>query len=154
GESMTVEFKSSARWSYKAGVTDPKLEQVIVKTVAGFMNSDGGVLVIGVDDAGKVVGLRPDYQTLGKRNRDAYALARPDLSTATRSGPAPTLAGVSFHDLDGQDVCRLDVAASAQPVFARGDRSRSPDQFWVRMGNSTRQLTGPDMAEYQQVHWS
>jgi hypothetical protein len=154
GESMTVEFKSSARWSYKGGVTDAKLEQLIVKTVAGFMNSEGGVLVIGVDDAGKVVGLRPDYQTLGKGNRDGYELFLTELFTANLSGPAPTLARVSFHDLDGQDVCRLDVAASAQPVFARGDRSRSPDQFWVRMGNSTRQLTGPDMAEYQQVHWS
>ncbi len=154
GESMTVEFKSSARWSHMASVQDAKLEHVIVKTVAGFMNAEGGVLLIGVADSGKVLGLQPDYQTLSKRNRDGYELFLIQLFGNHLSGSAPTLARISFEEVDGLDVCRIDVAASAQAVFVKADGAKAHDQFWVRIGNSTHQLSGPRMAEYQRDHWN
>jgi hypothetical protein len=44
GESLNVEFKSSARWTYKGQVRDPKLEHVIVKTIAGLMNATIAVI--------------------------------------------------------------------------------------------------------------
>jgi ATP-dependent DNA helicase RecG len=43
-ESQTVEFKESWRDEY-------------LKTVCAFANTDGGVLYIGVNDNGKVVGV-------------------------------------------------------------------------------------------------
>ncbi len=67
GESATVEFKSSARWDMRQNKLNKELEQVIVKTVAGFLNTEGGTLLIGVDDGGIIVGLQHDYQTLGKK---------------------------------------------------------------------------------------
>jgi hypothetical protein len=153
GESLNVEFKSSARWSYKGQVRDPKLEHVIVKTIAGLMNAEGGTLIIGVDDSGRVLGLEPDYRTLGKSNRDGYELFLTQLLDANLSGAALALARISFSQVDGQDVCRVDVAASAQPVFARPIDGRQHTEFWARIGNSTRQLVGTDMAEYQREHW-
>jgi Putative DNA-binding domain len=88
GESINVEFKSSARWSSKGQVRDPKLEHVIVKTIAGFMNAEGGTLLIGVDDKGQVVGLEADYQTLGKQNRDGYEPFLAQLLDTNLSGAA------------------------------------------------------------------
>jgi hypothetical protein len=153
GESVNVEFKSTARWSYKGQVKDPKVEHVIVKTVVGFMNAEGGTLLIGVDDSGKALGLERDYQTLGKPNRDGYELFLTQLLKANLSGAALTLARVSFSEIDGKDVCRIDVAASAQPVFARPLDGKEHSEFWARVGNSTRQLIGTDMAQYQRDHW-
>jgi predicted HTH transcriptional regulator len=40
-------------------VKDPKLEHVIVKTIAGLMNAEGGTLLIGLDDNGHMLGLQP-----------------------------------------------------------------------------------------------
>jgi hypothetical protein len=117
GESLNVEFKSSARWSYKGRVHDPKLEHVIVKTIAGLMNAEGGTLLIGVDDNGRVLGLDPDYRTLGKPNQDGYELFLTQLLDANLSGAALALARISFSKVDDKDVCRVDVAASAHPVF-------------------------------------
>ncbi len=75
GESAGLEFKSSARWDFKENRINKALEQVILKTCAAFLNTDGGALLIGVDDDGKVVGLERDYKTLGKkRNRDAMRI--------------------------------------------------------------------------------
>jgi hypothetical protein len=123
GESLNVEFKSSARYSYKGQVRDPKLEHVIVKTIAGFMNAEGGTLLIGVDDKGQVVGLEADYQTLGKRNRDGYELFLTQLLDTNLSGASLPLARISFSQVDGQDVClgrrRRQRATGLRPAHRR-----------------------------------
>ena len=73
GESEVLEFKSSARWDYREERVTKVLEQVIVKTLAAFLNAKGGILLIGVDDSGGIPGLERDYATLGKRpDRDGY----------------------------------------------------------------------------------
>jgi len=154
GESTNVEFKSSARWNIKSGAKDPKMEQVIVKTVASLMNNEGGTLLIGVDDSGKALGLQSDYQTLGKQNRDGYELFLRELLKTSLSGAAQTLVRISFAPGGGHDICRVDVAASARPVFVKPLDGKEPTEFWVRVGNSTRQLVGSDMAQYQEDHWA
>ncbi len=71
GESDSLEFKSSARWNMRAGKRDDAMETVIAKTVAAFMNSGGGTILIGVDDDGHLIGLGPDYATLKARTPTA-----------------------------------------------------------------------------------
>ena len=67
GESKLVEFKQTARVNVHTNKRDPVIEQMVVKTVAGFMHAEGGTLLVGVTDTGKVSG-------------------RSLLSTTTRSG--------------------------------------------------------------------
>ncbi len=74
GESATLEFKSTARWNLKEDKKDRTMEEVILKTIAAFLNTQGGTLLIGVDDAGDPIGLTPDYNTLQKKNRDGFEL--------------------------------------------------------------------------------
>jgi hypothetical protein len=70
GEGRTVEFTSSARWNLHKGDKDPAIECEILKAVAGFMNAQGGTLLIGVSDDCQPVGLRNDYKLTKKGNRD------------------------------------------------------------------------------------
>lgn len=79
GESDTREFKSSARWNMRTQQRDDAMETVIAKTVAAFMNSGGGTLLIGVDDDGKLIGLGPDYATLKSPDADRFELWIRDL---------------------------------------------------------------------------
>src|SRR6266852_4625837 len=74
GESQALEFKSTARWNVREGRADKAMEQVILKTVAALLNSNGGNLLIGVQDDGSIFGIEADWQLFGveKRNRDAY----------------------------------------------------------------------------------
>src|SRR3712207_8712061 len=37
-----------------------------------LFRSHGGVLLVGVDDQGQVVGVEPDYRTIAKDGRDRY----------------------------------------------------------------------------------
>ncbi|MGU3292517.1 GmrSD restriction endonuclease domain-containing protein [Williamsia sp. M5A3_1d] len=155
GESQSVEFKSTARWNLHTSQVDAKLEHVIVKTVCGFLNSEGGTLLIGVADDGSLLGLQHDFATLGgKAHADGYELFLRQLFENSLSVPSAGIVSVRFETLEDKQVCRISVASSGKPVFARpGKGANSPDEFWVRTGNSTRQLHGDDFVQYQDDHW-
>ncbi|MFG3252696.1 DUF262 domain-containing protein [Streptomyces sp. NPDC048172] len=154
GESQTVEFKSTARWSVRAQQLDRKLEHVIVKTVCALFNAEGGVLLIGVDDDGHALGLEADWSTLGPRgNRDGYELWLRQLLDTNLSQQTAGLVRIRYETIDGKDVCAVSVAASGKPVFAKPDNGKRATDFWVRIGNASKQLHGDDMATYQAQHW-
>lgn len=61
GESKTLEFKATLRWSLRDGRRDDKnITHAVLKTIAGFLNTEGGDLLIGVTDEGQVVGIEHD----------------------------------------------------------------------------------------------
>ncbi|MDE3096605.1 MAG: DUF262 domain-containing protein, partial [Chloroflexota bacterium] len=45
GESARIEFKSAARYNQHTGSVDKRIESAIVKSVTGFMNAEGGILL-------------------------------------------------------------------------------------------------------------
>lgn len=156
GESQEVEFKSTARWNAKANMADPKLEGTIVKTVCGFLNAEGGSLLIGVNDDGDVLGLDEDLKTLGsKPDTDGYELMLRQLLEVNLSVPTAATVRIRFPDVEGRTICLVSVAASGKPVFAKPIKGSGTDtsEFWVRTGNQTRQLHGDDMVQYQETHW-
>lgn len=61
-----------------------------------------------------------------------------------------TRARITIHA--GQEICRLDVAASAQPVWAK--TSKEARVFFVRMNNSTRALPDEEISAYVAVRWT
>ena len=60
-ESKKLEFKSSLRWNLKEDRKDDKhVTHSALKTIAAFLNTEGGDLLIGVDDDRKVLGIEHD----------------------------------------------------------------------------------------------
>ena len=47
------------------------IEWAVVKSVAGFMNANGGTLLVGVADDGRRSGIEEDYPFLKKQDRTA-----------------------------------------------------------------------------------
>lgn len=153
GETDRVEFKQTARWNIHTQKRDPALELVISKTVAGFLNSDGGTLFIGVDDAGNPTGLENDL-SLGKaQDHDRYQLFLVDHLQRTLGKTAATLVSISFEPIAAVDVCRVDVEASDRPVFLDEPKGPRTADFYVRIGNSTRRLLPDELLRYQESHW-
>ncbi|OLE54242.1 MAG: hypothetical protein AUG51_09220 [Acidobacteria bacterium 13_1_20CM_3_53_8] len=152
GESSELEFKSSARWDMKANRLNKELEKVIVKTVAGFLNSEqGGALLIGVDDNGVVVGLRHDYKTLGKKqNRDGYENLLTTLLLDACGKDCSPLIQIMFHQVGEEDICQISVKPSPKPMFAKDDKG---EHLFIRTGNSTRMLSTREAIEYCKIRW-
>lgn len=158
GESKRLEFKESARWNErieKEDKADPRLEREVFKTVAGFLNAEGGTLLIGVHDSGEIVGIERDYQTLtGRPNKDGYENWLTDLLDNSLGKPALANVAISFERIEEKEVCRLDVRLSSKPVYVseRVD-GKVEESFYARLTNSTRKLTTKETIEYIASHW-
>jgi hypothetical protein len=151
GENECVEFKSSARWDYKTTSQNPGLEAVIAKTVAGLCNAKGGILLIGVDDSGAILGIQKDYETLSSRpNRDGYQQFLVNLLSSTLGREACASVSISIQSVDGCDICAIQVPKSSKPIYFReGQQSR----FFLRVGNTIQELNLKESVDYIGKHW-
>ena len=151
GESDSLEFKSSGRWDYRESKANKALEAVVAKTLAGFLNAKGGTLVIGVNDEGQVIGLEPDYRTLGKRpDRDGYQQFLVNLVSSTLGRDVCASLSISFHAADGREVCVVEAAASPKPVYLE---EGATTKFYLRTGNGTQELSTRQSVEYIATRW-
>jgi hypothetical protein len=150
GESETLEFKQTLRWDVERGEVNRKLEDVVVKTIAGFANQNGGALLIGVCDNGEIAGLASDFACLGG-GRDKMELHLTNLLVG-QFGHAfrASKIAVSFPVVQETPICRIDVQRSASQVIVKlGDRNGPPvERFFVRSGNSTQELSLSQMTAY------
>lgn len=153
GESSAVEFKSTARVNLHTGNRDDDIELALVKTVAAFLNSNGGHLVIGVDDQGNPLGLERDLATVKKPDLDRLELWIVDMLQRSIGTTAATAVRVRFAELEGVDVAVLDVSPSDRPVFVNMPKGGHTADFYVRVGNSTRKLMTDEFDEYRQTRW-
>lgn len=151
GESDELEFKSTLRWDLKEGTVNKKLEEVIMKTVAAFANSQGGTLLIGVDDAGKVLGLEADYHSLGGVDRDKFELhLRNLLNQQFGTGFVTSKVSITFHELEEKEVCQVDTKQAKEPVIVsvKDKNGQATEKFYARSGNSSQEIPLGEMSAY------
>ncbi len=150
GESETVEFKSSAFHSYNPEVPEKVITGSIIKTVAAFLNTNGGTLAIGVADDGTILGLAQDLK-LKSFDLDRFENAlRTVLINAIGTVPANRCT-TRFEKIGTQDVCLVDVEAGMKPTYADADKGKG--LFFIRAGNTTRQLDTKECVDYVADRW-
>jgi ATP-dependent Lon protease len=115
---MYVEFKQTATYNSHTGSKDSKVEHAVVKTVAGFLNRQGGVLLIGVSDNGQVAGLNSDFEVCSRRrDRDGFENWLYTRLADQIGGPAAaSFVAISFEPIGESEICRVGVRPSPQPV--------------------------------------
>jgi len=137
GEGERLEFKSTLRRDLRSGAVNRDLERVVVKTLAGFMNGEGGTLLIGVGDGGELVGLEEDYATLRRKDRDGFERCLVQLIVNHLGTDLVSLVHTIFHRVDGKEVARVYVEPSPRAVYMQsGEQVR----YYLRTGNATREL--------------
>jgi hypothetical protein len=150
GESATVEFKSSLRWDVRQKCVNKQLKKVVAKAICGFLNSEGGTLLIGVSDDGTALGIQDDVQSLGRKDRDGFLQELGQaVSTYLGDSVAPYFS-VEFHLLGGVEVCRVDIDPSPSGVFLADGTSK---EFYIRLGSSTRPLDMEEALRYIGEKW-
>ncbi|MEO9249668.1 MAG: type I restriction endonuclease [Gemmatimonadaceae bacterium] len=147
GESKTVEFKSTIRWSLKEDRQDDKgVTHAVLKTIAAFLNTDGGDLLIGVADDRSIVGIEMDRLD----NDDKFML---HLAQVVRNGlgdRAGTCIDPKTQIVDGKTVCIVSCQRSPEPVFLKwkGVGADPDGDFFVRSGPGTVKLSPQSAKEY------
>jgi len=141
GESESVEYKSTLRMNLHTGQADSRMELAVLKSIVGFLNTDGGTLVVGVNDHGEPIGLEADrFGTEDQMSLHLVNIVR------SRMGPqVMTLLRVRFEDYRGRRVMIVACPRSASPVYVKdGDIER----FYVRTGPSTTELSASQTQDY------
>jgi len=147
GESKTLEFKSTLRWSLKEDRQDDKgVTHAVLKTIAAFLNTEGGDLLIGVADDGAIVGIERDQLD----NDDKFMR---HLAQVVRNGlgdRAGTCIDPKTQIVQGKTVCVVTCQRSPEPVFLKwkGLESTPAGDFFVRSGPGTVKLPPESAREY------
>jgi hypothetical protein len=141
GEGVTTEFKSTLRVNLHTGQSDVRIERDVLKSMAAFMNSDGGTLVIGVNDQGEPLGLKADnFPNEDKMNLHLVNLIR------DRIGPQHMLfIRPRFEDYEGARVLAVECKRSPTPVYVKDGNM---EHFFIRTGAATNELTGNQMQQF------
>lgn len=141
GESEAVEFKSTMRINLHTGNKDPRMELGVLKTLAGFLNTNGGTLIVGVADDGTPVGIEVDSFP----NEDKMSLHLVNI-VKSRMGPqAMTTIHAHFEDFEGSRVMIVECRKASAPIFVKdGDIER----FYIRTGPSTTELSASQTQDY------
>lgn len=169
GEDHFIEFKTSILWSkYKTKdeiISSKSYElkrfgqnaskYIIAKSLCGFLNSDGGTLIIGVkelkdSDEAIVVGVESEYNKLKDKTQDGYRrmildeVIKPYLPSHIFNHFNQYLS-FQFEEIEGKTVLGIHTKPSDIRVFVH---IANEDIFFVRIDASTRQLTGPELVDY------
>ena len=151
GENETLEIKSTLRFDLKENIINKKLEYVIAKTISAFLNTEGGTLIIGVDDDGNTLGLEKDLQTLSKQNIDGFELHLRQVIKKYLGDYFEKYIKVTFPKVDDKEICLIQISKSGKPVFVTFEGNES---FFVRNGNSSIPKNRQEQSEYEKIHWA
>lgn len=139
-ESKSKEFKTSIFYS----ASDEPQEKVILKTIAGFLNSydTGGSLFIGVNDSGDIVGIKNDLNFSNTiKTFDQYQNHIQSLIAAVFPKEINALIDFKFHKSGLFDYLEIVIPKYDKPVALE-------NEFYQRQGVQTRILKGDDIVDF------
>ena len=141
GESDKIEFKSTLRTNLHTGKSDKRMENACLKTIAAFLNSEGGLLFIGVDDDGSPLGLGADNFT----NEDKFLLHLNTLIVNHLGAEVARYTRATIRALGGAQCAMVECLRSPSPVFfSREDE----EHYYVRSGPASRSLSPRELLAY------
>ena len=147
GETAKCEFKSSLRWNLKTQMNDKKMTYACLKTLAGFLNTHGGTLYIGVSDEGKTLGIKHDNY----KNNDQFLNNLFNFIDDALGKHAAALINAEIVTIENKSICKVECPKSINPAYLKWDKT---EELFVRTGPSTRSLAASEIADYIHSHFS
>ncbi len=146
GEGSKLEFKSTLRTNLHTKEIDARIEHTNMKTLVAFMNSDGGTLLIGVSNEGKVQGLENDRF----KDNDALNLHFTNLLKNYIGSEFLPFINFELYPIEDRHVLKITCIRSKKPVFLK---NKDDEEFYIRNGPSSAKLTGRSLIDYIEHHF-
>ena len=148
GESKTIELKQTFALDISDNTKKEFLETTCIKTIAAFMNSDGGDLLVGVTDDGEITGLRVEIEKLHRASQDKFLLNLKNRIKSRIGEQVYPIINYELVSIQGNPVLHVNCDPSDTEVFVDGE------DFYVRTNPATDKLTGPKLTEYTRKRFS
>lgn len=150
GESATLEFKSTLQWDVVQNRQNNGLRKQVLKTIVAFLNSDGGTLVIGVEDDGTIYGLQNDLKIVGN-STDKFSNLLATLISDEIGAEYSVFIKSRIEALNDHKVCAVDVFSCSSPAYIKGEKGK---EFYIRFGPTSRLLDTEETVKYIEMKWS
>ena len=147
GENIRVEFKSTLRTNLHTNRLDSKMENAVLKTIVAFLNTDGGTLLVGVGDNGEAIGIEID----GFANEDKYLLHFSNLVNDKIGKQFCEHIRWNLYPWKSGKVLCVECTSSKAPVFLRSGKE---EQFFIRTGPASVELSASQVLQYAAGHFS
>jgi len=141
GENEKLEFKSTLRFNLHTNEIDKRIEYAVIKTIASFLNSEGGTLLVGVSDNGEIIGIEKDKF----QNNDKFNLHLTNLIKEKIGKEFLPYLRSELILVEGKNILKVDCFKSDKPVFVKSDKN---EEFFVRAGPTNVQIIGRELIEY------
>lgn len=158
GEGQLVEFKETfsldtKRFKYDKDynlIKEDKIEHSSLKTIAAFMNADGGDLFIGVNDDAVVTGVDEEIDQFYKGSLDKYLLHFNNRIQDRFETPINNMLSVQPIKISEKMIINVQVLPSRNdPIFLKPN-----SEFYVRSTPATEQLSGTAMLTFIKQRFS
>jgi serine/threonine protein kinase len=154
-ESARLEFKASLRVPTDppkpgdkrcAGELERAIEHETIETLAAFLNTDGGTLIIGVKDDRTIVGIDVDYPRVKPRSRDGWRLTFDHLVTHELGGEVMGCIDLQLEPWQGHTIAVIRCSAREEPTWVG-------DELYVRYTASTERLSTRRAVAWWRQRW-
>lgn len=176
-ENEVLEFKSSVLWSQNHSNeqilpnNSRELKQygskaskiIIAKSIAAFLNSQGGNLVIGVkenkiDNTNEIIGIEPEFEKLrnadhsidGYRRMIQDEIIKPYFPASIRNHLSDSI-NFEFPEIDNKILCWIKIRKSDTKVFIKIENK---DHFFKRSDSESIELQGEEVVDYITKHFN
>ena len=170
GENDHVEFKLKSLWS--SGLSNEEISAstsgevrkyrhnaskfIIARAIAGFLNTEGGDLLIGIEEdrvnnSIRIAGLEDDYTKLHAEDRNPDGYRRMIIESVVRKylpdifDTASRYLHISFPIVSAKTICHIHIDPADRPVFVI---IGSEEHFFIRTDASTRPISGKGLTDY------
>ncbi len=142
GESKTVEFKQTFSLDVSDNTKKPYLEDMVIKTIAAFLNSDGGDLLVGVSDEGQVTGIQHEIQKLHRGSRDNFLKHFKNILKTRIGEQFYPIVTYDIFELNDELIFHVNCRPSEIEVFVDGN------DFYIRTNPATDKIIGKKLIDY------
>lgn len=141
GEGKTLEFKETLRTNAHTGSVDSSIELEVIRAIAGFLNTDGGTVLVGVADDGSLRG----YDSRLFRSEDQVKRYIGDKIRSCIRGTMDQLVETSVETVQDKEIVRIDCRPSRTPAYLR---IKGEGALFIRVDAATRKLDISDVKAY------
>lgn len=153
GENEKLEFKSTFKKNLSTQKADDTIKFSVLKTIAGFLNKQGGILIIGYNEKNKeVVGLEQDYELMKFKDRDSFELEFWNYIEANiKKEVVEENINLSFEYLADKEIALINIKRNTHPVYLIKNGKKI---LYVRNRNETENLEDPEeIHQYIEKHF-
>lgn len=146
GESKQIEFKETLTVDVKKQSREKYIEHSAIKTIAAFMNSTSGTLLVGVDDSGEIKGVDHEISKFYKTHDD-FLLKFRNMLKERIGGQSYDFIDYRLVKIGANHVLMVECKQSPVPMYV------DENDFYVRTNPATDKLDGPKMVTYITNHF-